>query len=603
MDDRGAPRMVRYLPQALIATAAVVAWPTVVVWLMRAGGDTGAVLGIVVGVVLSLAASTLGALYWTHLGRSQDVLFSDLMIWGWARRWRAERRLATLMAQLGSATAADWDAVTACIDALQSDGQDSDGDWIAQSRPRLLSKLAEALEAGDPYIRGHSLRVARYATMIAERIGLDGVEVERIRLAGVLHDIGKFNTPVGILHRPGPLADDEFAVVKRHPVDGAELVAALNDPLLTAIVRHHHERLDGRGYPDGLTGSQIPLGARIMAVADTFDAITSARPYRAAAKHERALAVLTAEAGRQLDATAVTAFRDCYADRRSTTKWAVLSSVPGRWASWLGSANPAAAMTVSKAVAAASAVAVVGTASAAVPRLDLFKSAPAQQSAHLISAAVRQGGSRHGMEHSRPQTARDHAVADSRGRHLALNTLTAHGSARLRPRPAWPGSGSRAQALTRPAVAKRAVSTSTSGPPTPTTTQMSTPQAASAATGTTPAGGTSHAAGNAQGSSHGQDSGNRRGGPRGQGNNAAGGHGNSNAGGNGHSNASGNGHSNAGGHGPSSAGGQGNSDGGGQGNSSAGGQGNNSAGGQGNSNAGGQGNSNAGGQGNSNAGG
>ncbi|MGH2875477.1 MAG: HD-GYP domain-containing protein [Solirubrobacteraceae bacterium] len=206
------------------------------------------------------------------------MLFSDLMIWGWIRRWRAERRLAAVMESLGSATAADWDAVTACIRTLSTDEDDGGVDWMAQSRVQLLARLAHALEAGDPYTRGHSLRVARYASMITKRMGLDSTETERIRLAGALHDIGKVNTPVAILHKPGRLNDEEFSVVQRHPVDGARLVEALNDPLLTAIVRHHHERLDGGGYPDRLAGDRIPLGAPIMAVADTFDAITSARP-------------------------------------------------------------------------------------------------------------------------------------------------------------------------------------------------------------------------------------------------------------------------------------------------------------------------------------
>src|SRR5690348_4668252 len=137
----------------------------------------------------------------------------------------------------------------------------------------MLTELAEALEAGDPYTRNHSRRVARYASMVAERLGLSAEEVDRIRTAAMVHDVGKVRTPIEVLHKPGRLTEEEYAIIKAHPVDGAHLVEALGDDRLTAIVRHHHERLDGRGYPDGLSGEEIPLGARIIAVADTFDAI------------------------------------------------------------------------------------------------------------------------------------------------------------------------------------------------------------------------------------------------------------------------------------------------------------------------------------------
>ncbi len=107
-----------------------------------------------------------------------------------------------------------------------------------------------------------------------------------------MHDVGKVETPTAVLHKAGRLSDEEFDIVKRHPVDGADMVATLDDDELTAIVRHHHERLDGTGYPDGLAGDEIPLGARILAVADTFDAITSTRPYRQANPHKKALDIL-----------------------------------------------------------------------------------------------------------------------------------------------------------------------------------------------------------------------------------------------------------------------------------------------------------------------
>ena len=140
------------------------------------------------------------------------------------------------------------------------------------------------------------------------------------------------------------------------------------DERLTAIVRHHHERLDGRGYPSGLRGEEIPLGARIIAVADTFDAITSARPYRPASPHRKALDILIKEAGTQLDADAVRAFRACYTGRRPFALWMTVLAFPQRVSASLGNGATASAVSITKVVAAASTVAVAGGAAASVVR-------------------------------------------------------------------------------------------------------------------------------------------------------------------------------------------------------------------------------------------
>ncbi len=181
---------------------------------------------------------------------------------------------------------------------------------------RALERLAQGLEARVPGSGGHSRRVARYAAGTARELGLPRLRVTRIRLAGALHDIGKLEMPTGIVNKPGRLSEDEFAMVKRHAAIGARMVARLGDEELAEIVRHHHERVDGRGYPDGLSGEQIPLGARIVAVADTFDAITSTRPYRPARRHREAVDLLAAEAGRQLDPEVVDAFCQHYSRLR-----------------------------------------------------------------------------------------------------------------------------------------------------------------------------------------------------------------------------------------------------------------------------------------------
>lgn len=192
----------------------------------------------------------------------------------------------------------------------------------------LLKRLAGALESRDPYTHGHSRRVARHAAATAKRMGLPREQVARIRTAASVHDIGKLETPTEIVRKPGRLSEEEFAVVKRHAAAGAELVGGLGDEELTRIVRHHHERIDGNGYPDGLAGDRIPIGARIVAVADTFDAVTSTRPYRAARRHREALELLSAEAGAQLDPDAVRAFRAYYSGLRPTALSALALNGP-----------------------------------------------------------------------------------------------------------------------------------------------------------------------------------------------------------------------------------------------------------------------------------
>ncbi|MDK2871527.1 MAG: hypothetical protein PWQ16_879 [bacterium] len=162
--------------------------------------------------------------------------------------------------------------------------------------------LAKTIEYKDPYTRGHCERVMEYADALALRIGLSDVERKRLRYACILHDIGKIGVPGRILDKPGRLTDEEYEIVKRHPVLGEELLKEV--PFLREIsllVRWHHERWDGRGYPDGLKGYEIPLESRIMAIADAFDAMTSDRPYRRALSKEEAIAQIRGGMGTQFD--------------------------------------------------------------------------------------------------------------------------------------------------------------------------------------------------------------------------------------------------------------------------------------------------------------
>ena len=160
-----------------------------------------------------------------------------------------------------------------------------------------LLGLANALEAKDEYTRGHSERVATLARRLALAAGLGARESVTIAHAGLLHDLGKIAVPERILRKAGPLTDEEWQVMRRHPLTGAQIVAPLEFFAEGAlIVRHHHERNDGSGYPDGLTGETIPMGARIVAIADVYDALTSDRPYRRALTTGNALEVLSDEA-------------------------------------------------------------------------------------------------------------------------------------------------------------------------------------------------------------------------------------------------------------------------------------------------------------------
>jgi putative nucleotidyltransferase with HDIG domain len=181
-----------------------------------------------------------------------------------------------------------------------------------------VQMLARALEAKDPYTRGHSIRVSQYAVATASRMGFEGVSLDGIRLGGELHDIGKIGTREAVLHKPGSLTDEEFRQITEHPLLGERMLSPLakESPDVLRVVRSHHERLDGRGFPDGLRGEDIPIEARIVAVADVFDAMTSRRPYRESRPPAEALAELRRVAGSQLDPDAVEAFVGVYASER-----------------------------------------------------------------------------------------------------------------------------------------------------------------------------------------------------------------------------------------------------------------------------------------------
>ena len=174
-----------------------------------------------------------------------------------------------------------------------------------------IKALAQALEAKDEYTQGHSARVAHVSVGIARYLSLSDEEVQHIWLAGYLHDIGKIGIKETVLNKPGKLDKDEWELIQQHPVFAGRILGPIPElSQIIDIVVHHHERYDGTGYPDGLVGSAIPLGARILTVADAFDALTSRRPYRDALGVEEAVRIIDECSGTQFDPVIIRAFID-----------------------------------------------------------------------------------------------------------------------------------------------------------------------------------------------------------------------------------------------------------------------------------------------------
>ena len=302
--------MWRYLPSVVLANIVVLVLPGVVAWSLLPGHGLWLLAAVLVATGLSMAVAHLLARLWARLFSSCDLTFADLLLWGWIQRAIIQRRIRSAAGLLETHEAA--------------------APLTQQQRINALERLSSVLGARDAGTLGHSRRVARHAENIAREMRLAPEQVAKVRIAAAVHDVGKINTPSKILNKAYGLTDEEFEIVKRHADDGAAMVSVLDDEEITAMVRLHHERLDGSGYPYGLHRMDIPIGARIVAVADTFDAMTSSRPYRRAMKHRAALAVLHKDAGTRLDPDAVRAFASCYSARRVVPKLAVITALPAR---------------------------------------------------------------------------------------------------------------------------------------------------------------------------------------------------------------------------------------------------------------------------------
>jgi len=195
-----------------------------------------------------------------------------------------------------------------CINNL-SEGLQRRDQEIERKYFEIISILIKTLEEVDIYTKGHSERVSHYSTDLAIKTGYE--DIESIRISGLLHDIGKITIGSTILNKPGKLDDHEFAIIKRHPEIACNILA-LSDVFQFAkdIVKHHHEKYDGTGYPSGLKGEEIPLGARIVAIADVYDALTSARSYRNPMTPDDALKIISEGSGSHFDPVLVEAFKE-----------------------------------------------------------------------------------------------------------------------------------------------------------------------------------------------------------------------------------------------------------------------------------------------------
>lgn len=186
----------------------------------------------------------------------------------------------------------------------------SNPEWIRSITQSILASL----RARDPYTYGHCLRVGSYAGLLAQAAGLTEFEQRAVEFAGMFHDLGKIAIPDSILHKPGRLTSAEEAVMREHPARSVEILTPLKEmPLIEAMlpgIRHHHERIDGAGYPDGILGEKIPVSARMILIVDTYDAMTTTRVYRKALPQETAFKELIHFSGRQFDAHLVKIFLD-----------------------------------------------------------------------------------------------------------------------------------------------------------------------------------------------------------------------------------------------------------------------------------------------------
>ena len=258
-----------------------------------------------------------------YLQKPFDVVQVTAAVARAVARRTARARLTRFLEELGRAVGRDREArailddvhASRSLRARLGETFEAGGDARSAAGARsfeFLELLAETIETKDRFMRGHARRVAFYTGLLAERLGLAPEEREGLRVSAFLHDLGKVGVPTDLLLRPGALEPGERRIVEQHPVIGARLLAPLDLPSGTSLaLRHHHEWWDGSGYPDGIAGERIPLVARIIGVADAFDAMTCDRPYRRALPRQVVVAELRRFAGIQFDPDIAKEFLAC----------------------------------------------------------------------------------------------------------------------------------------------------------------------------------------------------------------------------------------------------------------------------------------------------
>lgn len=257
----------------------------------KIGAKIGAPGGLLLDIVASVGAFSVVGLVASGLGV-----------------WALPRHLLLIFAGISTLVAVGASLISMVYEKLTADLRASN-QRLRDAFLNTVQALGAALDARDQYTQGHSERVAAYVAGIAGELQVPREEIDTLVRAALLHDIGKVGIPDSILRNPGPLSPQDYAVIQEHPRIGAQILDSVR--FLTQevmIVMHHHERWDGTGYPNRLRGNSIPLGARLIAVADTFDAITSARPYRPARDRHVALQEIARCSGTQFDPTVVQAF-------------------------------------------------------------------------------------------------------------------------------------------------------------------------------------------------------------------------------------------------------------------------------------------------------
>lgn len=285
----------RYLPHAFLATVWVICVPMLLVssYIRLIDPPPSRLLSATLGVLLSVAAVIAGTAVWMRRPGSGVVSFGDLMLWGWIRRYRAEKSLRDGSRVLG------FDRTGRPVGQVN---------LTVEEQLKVLHQLNDALETKDPYTHGHSRRVEKHCYRMGMQLSLGDKELEDLRLAAALHDVGKVAVPDEILRKPGRLDPPEVEVMNQHPIVGERMVQDIRNATIINAIRHHHEAFGGGGYPDGIAGQEIPIFSRIIAVADTYDAMTSTRPYRTGMPRKKAVTIITEEKGHQFDPVVVDAF-------------------------------------------------------------------------------------------------------------------------------------------------------------------------------------------------------------------------------------------------------------------------------------------------------